>query len=76
MRMPAGIDVRDGALHVLAFPQRAKARLLATGLRALGGRMRPGRDLTHIVTRGPVRIESAGGEGCLATTVDRLYLMR
>ena len=62
MRMPQGIDMEDGALHVLAFPRKAKPLLLATALRAMTGRMRQGKELTHLVTRGPIRIESAGGE--------------
>ena len=62
MRMPAGIDIQDGALHVLSFPRKAKPRYLATAGRAVLGRMKPGAEVSHIVTRGPVRIESHAGE--------------
>jgi len=63
MKLPGGIDIADGALHVILFPRRSKARLVATGLRATLGRLRPGRDITQLTTEGPIRIASAtGGE--------------
>ena len=61
MRMPPGIDIADNALHVLAFSRRSKPGLIVTGARAALRRLRPGRDLTHLVTQGPIRIESGDG---------------
>jgi len=62
MSMPPGIDVADTHLHVLAFARHHKSRYLAIAVRALFGRLRDGVDLTHLVTDGPVRIESRGRE--------------
>jgi diacylglycerol kinase (ATP) len=63
MSMPRGIDIGDGVLHVLAFPRRAKAAFVPMAARAVLGRMRVPRDLRHVITTGPVHIESArGGE--------------
>ena len=62
MSMPDGIDISDGALHVLAFERRWKPILLGTGVRAALLGLRAGRGLVHRVTQGPVRLESAAGE--------------
>jgi diacylglycerol kinase family enzyme len=58
MSMPAGIDIADGKLHVLAFGRRRKPLLAIPAWRAVRGRLRAGRDVTHVVTDGPIRIES------------------
>ncbi len=62
MWMPRGIDIEDGALHVLAFPRQSRLRMILLSWRAIWGTLRPDRDVTHVATQGPVRIESAAEE--------------
>jgi diacylglycerol kinase family enzyme len=57
LQLPASIDVHDGLLHVLVFRQRGRLGFLCATLRAMAGRLRPGRDLelrrTHAVRIDP-----------------------
>ena len=50
LRLPGNIDIADGKLHVLCFEQRTRLAWLRTGMRALFGRLRPGRDCTVLTT--------------------------
>ena len=60
--MPGDIAIGDGMLHVLAFRRRSKTVFLWMGWKSLWGRLRPGIDCEHIITDGPVRLESAERE--------------
>ena len=62
LKLPAGIDIADGRLHVVAISTRSKARLAWLGLRALLGAMPVGDGVACIETRGPVRISGAATE--------------
>lgn len=57
-RLPRGIDVGDGLLHVLCFRQRTRLAWLWLGLRAVCGGLAAGRNLTVHRTTG-VRIDGA-----------------
>jgi len=52
LALPGGIDLGDGMLHVLAFRQRTRWQYFCTVVRALRGRLRVGRDVLHLPTRG------------------------
>lgn len=56
LTLPGDIDLEDGFLHVLAFRQRSRWQYFRVVVRALLGRLRVGRDVIHLPTRG-LRIE-------------------
>ncbi len=58
MTMPGGMDIKDGQLHVLAFRQRSRWQYLRASLRAMLGRLRPGKDCLCLTTQ---ELEISGG---------------
>jgi diacylglycerol kinase family enzyme len=51
MRMPGGMRIDDGLLHVICFRQRTRWAFFRAALRAALGRLRPGRDVEILETR-------------------------
>lgn len=58
LALPGDIDISDGLLHALVFKQRSRWRYFCAVLRALFGRLRVGRDVIYLPTRG-LRVEGA-----------------